>query len=108
MPTLPIGDLQNAAKGEDSKTVRQRVINARKIQLDRQGKANHELSPGEIDIYAVLGDKEKTLLTTAQSRLNLSARSYHRILRVARTISDLEAEDKISTKSLAEALSYRG
>lgn len=108
VPTLPIGDLQNAAKAEDSKTVRQRVINARKIQLDRQGKANHELSPGEIDIYAVLGDKEKALLTTAQSRLNLSARSYHRILRVARTISDLEAEDKISTKSLAEALSYRG
>ncbi len=56
----------------------------------------------------MLGETEKQLLQTAQSRLNLSARGYHRVLRVARTIADLADSEQISTTHLTEALSYRG
>lgn len=107
VPALPIEDLQNSPTGESSQTIRQRVIKARQLQLDRQQKANSELSPNELECVAVLGDKEKSLLATAQARLNLSARSYHRVLRVARTISDLANLEQIGTSQLAEALSYR-
>lgn len=108
VPAMPIEDLQNAPQGESSATVKQRVMLAYHRQMQRQGKLNHELSPSQIDEFAVLGDKEKTLLAAAQSRLNLSARSYHRVLRVARTIADLAGVHQIGSKELAEALSYRG
>lgn len=107
VPALPIEDLQSAPKGESSYTIKQRVIQARKIQIERQHKINNELLPSELERVACLGDEQKSLLATAQSRLNLSARSYHRILRVARTISDLSGIEQIGTAQLAEALSYR-
>ena len=87
--------------------MRERVIGARNFALNRQGKANNELSPSEIDTHIPLGVTEKQLLATAQSRLNLSARSYHRVLRVARTIADLSGAEQVGTAHLAEALSYR-
>ena len=107
VPAMPVEDLQNAPQGESSAAVRERVIIARKIALSRQGKANNELTPSDIDKHIVLGDAEKQLLANAQTRLNLSARSYHRVLRVARTIADLAGSEQVSTASLAEALSYR-
>ena len=107
VPALPIDDLQKSQKGESSAVVRERVIQARSRALARQGKSNSELSPSELDAYAPLGDAERTLLAQAQARLNLSARSYHRIIRVARTIADLAGAEVIGTAHLAESLSYR-
>ncbi len=108
VPALPISDLQTATAGESSAEVLTRVVSAYKRQLQRQGKTNNELSPSELDVYTVLGDSEKQLLQNAQTRLNLSARGYHRVLRVARTIADLADSEQLQTSHLTEALSYRG
>ncbi|BFN00640.1 YifB family Mg chelatase-like AAA ATPase [Moraxella sp. K02] len=107
VPALPASDLQSAQKGESSAVVRERVIQAYQRQQTRQGKANNELSPSELDQFAPLGDAESRILAMAQSRLNLSARGYHRVLRVARTIADLAGSNNIQTPHLTEALSYR-
>ena len=107
VPALPASDLQSAQRGESSAVVRERVIQAYQRQQARQGKANNELSPSELDQFAPLGDAESRILAMAQSRLNLSARGYHRVLRVARTIADLAGSEAIQTPHLTEALSYR-
>ncbi len=92
---------------ENSATVRERVVIARKRQIERAGKANYLLEHKELELYCALSDNDYQLLETAISRLGLSARAYHRILKVARTIADLAGSDNIQTPHLSEAISYR-
>ena len=93
VPSLPASDLTNAVSGEDSATVRQRVLIARNRQMKRQGKTNAALNPTELDQVAQIGPTARTALGELLERLNLSARSFHRILRVARTIADLSDDE---------------
>ena len=108
VPALPTTDLQSKTSGEASADIRKRVIAARELQLKRQGMANAGLNPQLLDQFANLGESEQRIISMAQQRLNLSARGYHRVLRVARTIADLNADEHITTSHLTEALSYRG
>jgi magnesium chelatase family protein len=75
--------------------------------MDRIGKTNNRLTPKEIEIHCLLQEKDQQWLSNAMEKLNLSARSLHRILRVARTIADLVHSDQILTTHLTEALTYR-
>lgn len=99
------GDKPNTE--ESSATVRARVENARQRQQQRSGKANHQLNNREIEQHCALDDSKRTLLEQAIEKLGLSARASHRILRVARTIADLNGRDNIDTTHLSEAISYR-
>ncbi len=107
VPRVKHQDLQNLQGGETSTQVRERVQAARNRQQQRQGKINHALSGREVDAHCVLSDKDQRLLNAAMERFKLSARAYHRILKVARTIADLAASEAICTVHLTEALSYR-
>jgi len=99
--------MKQQMSGEKSSTIRQRVEKAHQRQLDRQGKTNSRLSVKEIDQHCALDTASETLLKQAISRLNLSARAYHRILKVARTIADLSGIEKINKQHIAEAIQYR-
>lgn len=107
VPPLKAEDLQDSKPVENSDTVRARVIEAYHFQIKRQGVLNQALTPQQLELHAQLDEASQQILATAQQRLNLSARAYHRILRVARTIADLNLSQKIQTTHLTEALSYR-
>ena len=92
---------------ESSSEVKKRVTNARNIQLERNGKSNSELSSKEIETFCQIQPHDFNLLNEAIDRLGLSARAYHRILKVARTIADLAGAESIATQHLTEALGYR-
>lgn len=100
-------ELTSAANAEGSEAIRSRVEKARDVQLLRQGKANFSLGSAEIDQYCQPDEKGSALLKTAISRLNLSARAYHRILKVARSIADLAGDADIKSAHIAEAVQYR-
>ena len=107
VPAVPQGDLLNKTEGEASTSIQQRVETARQRQIARQNKANTLLSVTEIDALCTPDEQGIVLLQQAIARLNLSARAYHRVLKVARTIADLEGEIAITTKHIAEAVQYR-
>ena len=90
-----------------SAEIRERVVLAREIQLARDGKPAHQLSSKEIEKICVLDSAANTLLERAATRLGLSARAYHRVLKVARTIADLDSAAKIEEAHVCEAVSYR-
>ena len=100
-------ELMNAGKAEASDAIRMRVENARNRQLQRQGKANFALGSSEVDQFCQPDESGLSLLKTAISKLNLSARAYHRILKVARSIADLAGETNIKPAHIAEAVQYR-
>lgn len=105
--SLPHADLVRHADGESSAQIQARVERAYAVQLARQGKANNVLTPTEIDQFCAPDGEGKQILHNAMNRLNWSARSYHRVLKVARTIADLEQSDQIQRTHIAEAISYR-
>ncbi|HLD09443.1 MAG TPA: ATP-dependent protease, partial [Methylophilaceae bacterium] len=107
VPALKEDELTASHAGEASADIRERVERARKIQIERQGKANFLLGSKEVDKFCVPDDAGLTLLKQAISRLNLSARAYHRILKVARSIADLAGESMIRPVHIAEAVQYR-
>lgn len=112
VPRLTREELLSRPRGEPSEAVRARVITARRIQWDRmKGRSgrfsNAQLNPKEIARYCALDKEAKVLLEMAIDRFALSARAYTRILKVARTIADLEGREKIMEAHLAEAIQYR-
>lgn len=107
VPRVKHEDLQAIEPGESSAAVRERVIAARARQLARQGKINSALQGRETDQYCRLTNADQQLLNHAMERFKLSARAYHRILKVARTIADLAGSTDIATPHLSEALGYR-
>jgi len=105
---LALQDYKNKkSQQENSLTVRQRVIQAREMQHHRQKKYNAELNVAEIEQYCHLPAAEEQLLLEAIQKLGLSMRSYHKILKVARTLADLAETQQITRVQLLEALSYR-
>jgi len=109
VPALPREDLLDGlqARAEDSASVRARVQAAWQRQIDRQGAANARLADRGIKAHCALSTESRRLLATAIERLGLSARAFHRILRVARTIADLEDSAHIGQNHLTEAIGYR-
>ena len=109
VPALPSNMLQSQTqpRGESSAIIQARVIKARQKQYDRARKANHALQGPELATYCPLSEHEQTFIAQAMDKLGLSARAYHRILRVARTIADLAESDEIVLMHLSEAFSYR-
>ncbi|MFC6052946.1 magnesium chelatase [Acinetobacter sp. Ac_877] len=107
VPPLQASELQDTKPVEDSNTVRQRVVDAYHHQIERQNCLNMALNPKLLEKYATLDVQAAKIIELAQQRLNLSARAYHRVLRVARTIADLAQSENIQSTHLTEALSYR-
>lgn len=108
--TLPWSDDLGGTKamvGESTASVAERVVAAHTIQGERQGTPNARLTPNETERHCDLGEAECSLMHRAARRLGLSARSHHRVLRVARTIADLAGSGRIERAHVLEALSYR-
>ena len=109
---VPFEEISKTAPGEPSAAIRERVIAARKIQEERFKDepgihCNAQMTPKLIAKYAVLDDTSLAMLKTAMTRFDLSARAYDRILKVARTIADLDNSENIQFQHIAEAIGYR-
>lgn len=111
VPSVKFEDLQSRAPAESSEQVRQRVNAARAVQLRRFGNgramSNARMSPSQTQQYCALDDACTKLMKGAFESMGLTARSYDRVLRVARTIADLDGSEAIQPQHLAEAIQYR-
>lgn len=109
---IPFKDISQAKQGEPSKTIRERVILAREMQTERFKDYSHihcnaQMSERMIHEFAEPDEESLDLLRVAMEHLKLSARAYNRILKVARTIADLDSSPKVKTQHIAEAIGYR-
>ncbi|NOY53866.1 MAG: YifB family Mg chelatase-like AAA ATPase [Deltaproteobacteria bacterium] len=111
VPAVPYHQLSSARQGEHSLQIRQRINNARKIQAERYQAdgipCTAHMTPRMIEEYCTIDPTSERMLQEAMADLGFSARAYHRILKVARTIADLEGSERIRSDHLAEALQYR-
>ena len=107
MPAPREAELLGQAAAEASSAIKARVEKARRVQLARQGHPNALLEPGAIDRHCATDREGDQLLRHALARLLLSARAYHRVLRVARTIADLAGASTLAAEHIAEAIQYR-
>ena len=117
VPAVRFKELSSDTKGESSKDIKARVDIARKIQTERfagypkhEGRklySNSQMAGRHIKKFCGIGDDGKRLLEMAVDKLGLSARAYTRILKVARTIADMEGEERIKSHHLSEAIQYR-
>ncbi|TJZ77524.1 ATP-binding protein [Chitiniphilus eburneus] len=107
VPALPASALQEARSGDSSKRIRERVQRSHECQVARQGKNNAALQAAEVDMHCTAEDAARLLLAQAMEKLGLSARAYHRLLRVGRTIADLDGAAAIAARHMAEAIQLR-
>ncbi|MGV8906965.1 MAG: YifB family Mg chelatase-like AAA ATPase [Acetobacterium sp.] len=112
VPPTTYDELQSKPKGDSSRTIKQRVDAARNIQNTRYKHLdiyyNAQLTPKLMEIFCILGTAEQQLMEKVYAKMNLSARGYHRILKLARTIADLDNTQDINVSHLSEAIQYRG
>ena len=107
VPQLQEHDLTSDKRPESSSVVRERVLRAHERQMQRQGKSNSALSVDDLEQLALIAAEAKLYLSKLMNDLNLSARSYHKLLRVARTCADLHADDVVETHHIVEAIQFR-
>jgi magnesium chelatase family protein len=107
VPAIPFTELDQNNAVESSETIRERVIKARNRQNGRSGKANALMSSAEVDQFCKLAADCRWLMKQASERMGISARAYHRLLKVALTIADLNDDANIGKDHLMEAISYR-
>ena len=108
VPAVEQDALMNAQVGESSATIAQRVWAARQCQYERQGSSNGRITIAQLEAVAQVDADGRKLLDMAMRRFELSARAYHRVLKVSRTIADLAQSESIQSEHIAEALQYRG
>lgn len=108
---VEINDLQSIKVGESSAIIKKRVEKARKIQINRYKDigifSNSELTSKHIEKYCKISNSAQNILSLAYENMKLSARAYHKIIKVARTIADLDDSESIEEKHIAEAIQYR-
>ncbi|HUJ71648.1 MAG TPA: ATP-binding protein, partial [Verrucomicrobiae bacterium] len=107
VPSVKYKEMAGEGTGEHSENIRARVESARAIQRERFGHTNARIAPKEIKKFCALDDECQQLLKMAMTELNLSARAYDRILKVARTMADLDASPLIQPQHISEAIQYR-
>jgi magnesium chelatase family protein len=107
VPSLSPDELAALPGGEPSSTIAERVAHARQTALRRQGKLNDELGSSEVERVCKPEGTVRQLLHAASARMGWSARAYHRVLKVARSIADVEQVEKLGTQHVAEAIQYR-
>lgn len=110
VPAVPFQELSGKADGTSSAVMREQVLHARKLQRERFGdgqRLNGRMATRQIRRYCALDEEGRNLLKSAMDSLGLSARAHDRILRVARTIADLETSPEIKPAHLSEAIGYR-
>ena len=107
VPAVADDALAQKPEGEPSSAIRRRVAGARDAALARQGKPNARLGAAEVDLYCTPDGPGEALLRQAMQRLALSARAYHRVLKLARTIADLAGAPHVLSAHVAEAIQYR-
>ena len=100
-------EIAGKVSGESSAAIRERTRKAREIQLARQGTINSMLGVKETEKYCMPDEDGEHLVRKALTQLGLSARAYHRVLRIGRTIADLAGAQQVSSQHIAEAIQYR-